>query len=273
MKRIVSIQDISCIGKCSETVALPLISCMGVETAILPTSILSTHTAFKEFTFRSLSDESYRIIKHWKKEDFKFDLIYIGYTGSEEVLDLVLYFIEQFKTKDNIIVFDPAMADHGKLYSGIEEATVIKMKEVCKKADILRLNLTEASLFLGNKYKDKFNLSEIYEMAKMLRKIGPENIVITGAEQDGKIGAIGFDGQNYYSNFEEKYNTSYHGTGDVFTSVLSGCLVKGINLEKAIRISTKFTTECVRLTYEDKTDPKYGVKFEQAIPYLLKMIL
>lgn len=272
MKRIVSIQDISCIGKCSETVALPIISSMGIETAILPTSILSTHTAFKNFTFKNLSDECYKIIEHWKKENFQFDLIYIGYTGTEEILDLVIYFIDQFKTEQNLVVFDPAMADHGQMYSGINESIVNKMKEVCKKADILRPNLTEASLLLGNEYKEKCSLEEIKEIAKKLKTIGPRNVIITGVEQEGKIGAVGFDGVEYCSNFETKYNVSYHGTGDVFTSALSGSLVLGKSIEEAIKIATKFTTECVRLTYENIDGTKYGVNFEEAIPYLITLI-
>ena len=272
MKRIVSIQDISCIGKCSETVALPIISSMGIETAILPTSILSTHTAFKNFTFKNLSDECYKIIKHWKEEKFEFDLIYIGYTGTEEILDLVLYFIDQFKTDNNIVVFDPAMADNGKLYSGIDNKTVLKMKEVCKEADILRLNLTESCLLLGKEYKESQSIEEIKIRAKELKNLGPQKVIITGVEEDNKIGAIGYDGEKYCGNFETKYNVNYHGTGDVFTSVLSGCLVLDKSIEESIKIATKFTTECVRLTYEDENSTKYGVNFEQAIPFLISNI-
>ena len=273
MKRIVSIQDISCIGKCSETVALPIISSMGIETAILPTSILSTHTAFSHFTFKNLADECYKIIEHWKEEKFQFDLIYIGYTGTEEILDLVLYFIDQFKTEKNIVVFDPAMADHGKLYSGIDESIVSKMKKICKKVDILRPNLTEASLLLGEEYKEDYTMKEIQEKAKRLRELGPRDIVITGVEQRKKIGALGYDGIEFCSNFEKKYDVSYHGTGDIFTSTLSGCLTLGKTLEESITIATKFTTECVRITYEDEKGTKYGVNFEEAIPYLVKELI
>lgn len=272
MKRIVSIQDISCIGKCSQTVALPIISSMGVETAILPTSLLSTHTAFTNFTFKNLTEEIYKIIKHWKEENFKFDLIYIGYTGTEEILELVLNFIDEFKTAKNIVVFDPAMADHGKLYSGINENIIEKMKKACKKADILRLNITESSFLLGKEYVEKPTLEEIKQTAKQLKQFGPKKVIITGVEYKEKLGAVGFDGTDYYSNFETKYDVSYHGTGDVFTSSLSGCLVQGKTLEESIKIATKFTTECVRLTYEDKKETKYGVNFEQAIPYLLRII-
>ena len=272
MKKIVSIQDISCIGKCSQTVALPIISCMGIETAILPTSLLSTHTAFKNFTFKNLSDECYKIINHWKQENFQFDLIYIGYTGTEEVLELASNIIDSFKTNNNKVVFDPAMADHGRLYSGIDKKIIIKMKEICNKIDILRLNLTEASLLLEKNYQERYKLDEIKEMANSLKELGPKKVIITGVEQNNKIGALGFDGQNYYSNFETKYDASYHGTGDVFTSTLSGALVLGKSLDESINIATKYTTECVRLTYEDEDGEKYGVNFEQAIPYLEKLL-
>lgn len=273
MKKIVSIQDISCVGKCSQTVALPIISSMGIEVAVLPTSILSTHTAFNGFTFKNLTDELCKIIKHWKKENFKFDLIYIGYTGSEEVLEFVLNFIDEFKTKDNMVIFDPAMADHGQLYAGISKSIFLKIKEVCKKANIIRLNVTEATLLLGSEYKEKVTVEEGNQIAKAMLKVGGEKVIVTGIEKDDKIGAIGYDGKNFYSNFEKKYNKSYHGTGDIFTSVLAGCITKGKTLNEAIKFATKYTTECVRLSYEDKNSDDYGVKFEEAIPYLLKLIL
>lgn len=271
MKRIVSIQDISCIGKCSQTVALPIISCMGIETAVLPTSVLSTHTAFNGYTFKNLEDEARKIIDHWEKENFTFDLIYIGYTGNIQILDLVLDFIDKFKTTNNIVVFDPAMADHGRFYSGINESILEKMKEVCKKADIIKPNLTETALLLGEEYKEKYSIENIKEQAQRLLTLGSKNVVITGVENEGKIGVLAFNGEKYYSNYETKYNVNYHGTGDVFTSCLSGCLVDGKTLEEAITISSKFTTECVRLTYEDTQGEKYGVNFEQAIPYLIKL--
>lgn len=272
MKRIVSIQDISCIGKCSQTVALPIISSMGVEVAVLPTSILSTHTAFKNFTFKNLIYELEKIIEHWKKENFQFDVIYIGYTGTEEILDFVLHFIDIFKTNENIVVFDPAMADNGKIYSGISDKTIEKMKYVCKKADIIKPNLTESSLLLNTTYKEKYSVEEVKNIAQELKGLGSKNIVITGVEKEDKIGAIGFDGATYCYNFEQKYNANYHGTGDVFTSAMVGAIVQGKNLEEAIKIATRFTTEAVRLTYKDKNGRKYGVNFEQAIPYLIKML-
>jgi len=272
MKRIVSIQDISCIGKCSQTVALPIISSMGIQLGVLPTSLLSTHTAFKGFTFKNLSEELYKITKHWKKENFQFDLIYIGYTGSEEILEFVQYFISEFKTEKNKIIFDPAMADHGKMYAGIDKKILTKIKEVAKMADVIRLNLTEATFLLDKEYKENLSLEEGKNIAQELQSICAKTIVMTGIEQQGRIGAVGFNGKEFYSNFETKYEKNYHGTGDIFTSTLAGCFAQGKTLEESIKIATKFTTECVRITYEEENEIEYGVNFEKAIPYLWKLI-
>ena len=145
MKRIVTIQDISCVGKCSLTVALPIISAMGIETAVIPTAVLSTHTAFKNFTYRDLTGDLPKIAKHWKQEKFNFDGIYTGYLGSIEQIDILKEFFKQFKTPNNFIFIDPVMADNGKLYAGFDEKFVREMKELCKMADIIVPNLTEAS--------------------------------------------------------------------------------------------------------------------------------
>lgn len=245
---------------------------MGIETAVIPTAVLSTHTAFKNFTFKNLVKELEKIIKHWKEQDFTFDVIYIGYTGTEEILKFVLEFIDTFKTEKNIVVFDPAMADNGKIYTGISYKIIEKMKEVCKKADIIKPNLTESALLLGERYKEQYSLEEVRNIAKKLKLLGSANIVITGVEKDDKIGAIGFNGEKYYENFEHKYNAKYHGTGDIFTSALTGAIVQGRKMEEAIKIATKFTTEAVRLTYEDENEMQYGVKFEQALPYLIELL-
>ena len=149
MKRIITIQDISCLGKCSLTVALPVISAMGVECAILPTAVLSTHTMFQNFTCKDLTDQIGPIARHWKQENIRFDAIYTGYLASAEQIDDVCRFFDQFKTEDNFIFVDPVMADNGKLYAAFDEAFPREMAKVCAKADIIVPNLTEASLLTG----------------------------------------------------------------------------------------------------------------------------
>lgn len=146
MKRIVTIQDVSCVGKCSLTVALPIISAMGVETAIIPTAVLSTHTMFKGFTFRDLTSDIEPIMEHWKKEGFKFDAIYTGYLGSFEQIELMHRLIKEFRGPDTKVIVDPCMADNGKLYPGFTPEFAKAMAGLCAEADIIVPNLTEASL-------------------------------------------------------------------------------------------------------------------------------
>ena len=157
MKRIVTIQDISCLGKCSLTVALPIISAMGIETSIIPTAVLSTHTLFDDYTFKDLTDQIKPISEHWKKEGFNFDAIYTGYLGSAEQIDLMCKFFDEFKTDNNFIFVDPAMADQGELYPSFDNNFAIAMKKLCSKADVISPNLTEACILTDTEYKEKYN--------------------------------------------------------------------------------------------------------------------
>lgn len=270
MKRIVTIQDISCIGKCSLTVALPIISSVGVETAIIPTTILSTHTAFKGFTFRDLSGDIPLISEHWNKEKFKFDAIYTGYLGNEEQIEKIKVFINSFNTKDNFILIDPAMADNGKLYVGFDNRFVLKMKELCSLGDIIVPNLTEACLLLGIKYKAKFNINEIKDMLYKLSKLS-NKVVITDIKIGNKIGVMSYDGNEYFSYFRTRIDVKYHGSGDVFASSLVGCLCNDISLSKALRIAVDYTWECIKETYK-YNKKAYGLNFESKIQYYINRV-
>ena len=152
MKRIVSVQDISCLGKCSLTVALPIISAMGVECAVVPTAVLSTHTMFRGYTVRDLTDDINPIINHWRKENIKYDAVYTGYLGSFEQLNIVGQMFDEYKNDGALIVVDPVMADNGKLYPGFTEEFAKSMATICGKADVIVPNLTEASYMLGVPY-------------------------------------------------------------------------------------------------------------------------
>ena len=168
MKRIVTIQDISCVGKCSLTVALPIISAMGIETSIIPTAVLSTHTVFNNFTFKDLTDQIEPISNHWKEEKFNFDAIYTGYLGSKEQVNVISKFFDDFKSESNFIFVDPAMADNGKLYPSFNDEFVEEMKKLCSKADIISPNLTEAAMLTGREYKNEYNFDYIKDIAKAL---------------------------------------------------------------------------------------------------------
>ena len=275
MKRIVTIQDISCIGKCSLTVALPIISAMGVETAVVPTAVLSTHTAFKGFTFRDLTSDIQPIADHWKQEKLGFDAIYTGYLGSFEQLELVSKFFDDFKTAENMIIVDPVMGDFGKLYPGFTQEFADKMADLCGKADIIVPNMTEASFMLGIEYKEHYDEEYVKELLKKLCEKGAKKAVLTGINYvEGKIGVMCYDSQadSYFTYFQDKVNASYHGTGDVFASTLTGALVKGFSFEDSLKIAVDYTVECIKATSEDPNSRWYGVNFEETIPYLINKI-
>ena len=270
MKKIVTIQDISCVGKCSLTVALPIISSSGIETAIIPTTILSTHTGFKNFTFRDLSSDIPLISNHWQKENFKFNAIYTGYLGNVDQIEMVKDFINKFNTKDNFILIDPAMADNGKLYTGFDMNFVKKMKELCDMGDIIVPNLTEACLLLGIEYKDNFTINEIKDMLLTLSKT-VDKVVITDINIGYKIGIMSYDGKEYYSYFRTKIPAKYHGSGDIFASSLVGCLTNNIDLNNSLKIAVDYTWECIKETYKENKNA-YGLNFESKIKYYIDKI-
>ena len=230
MKRIVTIQDISCVGKCSLTVALPIISAMGVETAIIPTAVLSTHTMFKNFTVKDLIDQIEPITKHWQDEKIDFDALYTGYLGSFEQIDLMKKMFEDFKTDKNITFVDPAMGDHGKLYPAFDEAFAKHMATLCAVADIVVPNVTEACFMTGAEYKETYDEAYAKDLLKKLSDLGAKIAILTGVSfEEGKTGVMGYDKEKdetfYFSH--EKLASSYHGTGDIFSSTCVGALMNG----------------------------------------------
>lgn len=277
MKRIVTIQDISCLGKCSLTVALPIISAAGVETAVIPTAVLSTHTAFNGgFTFHDLTGEIQPISDHWQKEKFCFDAVYTGYLGSFEQIELVSKFFDDFKTADNLVVIDPVMGDNGKLYTGFTVDFAHKMGELCKKADIIVPNLTEACFMLDEEYiGEGYTRRYIEKILKKLASLGPRYAILTGVSfEDGKLGVMSYDRQK--DEFFEYYNThlpvKFHGTGDVFASSFLGALMNDLSVEAALKVAVEYTLESISITLDDDNHNWYGVDFELAIPKYLKLL-
>jgi pyridoxine kinase len=278
MKRIVSIQDISCVGRCSLTVALPIISAMGVECAIVPTAVLSTHTAFKGFTFDDLTDQIEPISKHWQEEGIAFDAIYTGYLGSFEQLNLVSDFFDAHRGENTLVFVDPAMGDYGKLYPGFTEEFAVAMgKKVCAKADIIVPNMTEASFMLEIPFVEDGEYTEEYvqDVLKKLCGLGAKKAVLTGVcLEPGKCGVYGFDSQTgeYFSYFNDYVDAKYHGTGDVFSSTAVGALMNEKPLAEALAIAADYTVASIKTTVEDPQSEWYGVEFEAEIPYLLKRL-
>ena len=275
MKRILTVQDISCVGRCSLTVALPIISAAGVEAGVLPTAVLSTHTAFPKFTFCDLTGEIDCISKTFEELDIGFDAIYTGYLGSFEQLALVDELIARNGGADTKIVIDPAMADNGKLYHGFTPEFALAMAKLCGKADLIIPNLTEASFMLGIPYTDTYDEAYIRDILKKLCALGAKCAAITGVSlEPGKLGVYSYNSETdeYFSYYNEHLPVAYHGTGDIYASATVGAMMRGHSIESALSVAVDFTLECIRKTMDDPNRRTYGVNFEEALPYYIERL-
>ena len=267
MKRVVAVNDISCFGKCSLTVALPVISAFGVEAVPLPTAVLSTHTGgFTGFTCLDMTDEMEKIIAHWKTVGFRCDGIYTGYFTCPRQVDITLDFIKDFANDDTVILVDPVMADNGSLYTGFDTDFVKDMERLCKASDVITPNITEALLLAGLPYSPVLSRKTVDECMDRLRRMGLKKAVVTGVRmEENSIGYVCRD-------FERNENTEIfypyekmrlHGCGDVFASVLCGGLVKNMPFADAVKKAAEFTERCIHTTEKDIENHWYGLKFEK----------
>lgn len=272
-KRILTIQDISCVGQCSLTVALPILSACGIETCVLPSAVLSTHTAgFSGFTFRDLTDDMPLIQKHWQKEGIKFDSIYTGYLGSTKQVGYVKNILDTMGKEICVKVVDPAFADNGKLYSIFDNIYVDAMKTLCPSADILLPNITEACYLAGMEYKEEYDEDYVKKLLAELSKLGCSTIVLTGVGYTPKKTGVAVyeNGEiDYYEH--RRIAKGCHGTGDVYASAFTGALMNGKSVFEAAKTAADYTVLCIEKTQDD---PKhwYGVKFETALPELIRML-
>ncbi len=276
-KRVAAIHDISGIGKCSLTAAIPVISAAGIETAAMPTAVLSTHTGnIKGYTYRDLTSDLTPMAMHWKSLGITFDGIYSGFLGSIEQVDIVCDFIDMFKDENTVVIVDPAMADGGKMYTTFDKAFAKEMTILCKKADIIVPNITEAAFLLDEEYIEPPHSKEyIEDILKRLSLLGPEMIVLTGvAFNDNELGCAVYcrESDEIFYSFSEKYPGIYYGTGDLFASALTGAYLNGKSIFESAEIALEFTNSAIRRTYEAGTDTRLGVKFEQGIfDYIKKL--
>ena len=273
-KKVLTIQDISCVGQCSLTVALPIISACGIETCILPSAVLSTHTGgFTGYTFRDLTDDIPAIAAHWQKENIKFDSVYTGYLGSTKQIDYSIDIMEKLLCDDGVRIVDPAMADNGKLYYGFDDEFVKAMARLCGKADIILPNITEACFMVGAEYKQSgYDESYITDLLAQLGDLGAKVVVLTGVTySEDKLGIAIYDtaakSVNYY--FHEKLNVSSHGTGDVYASAFCGAVTQGKSIYDSAKLAADFTVDSIKKTIGDDTH-WYGVKFEKSLPMLVQ---
>lgn len=272
-KKILTIQDISCVGQCSLTVALPILSACGMETCILPSAVLSTHTAgFSGFTFRDLTDDMPAIQAHWQKEGIRFDCIYTGYLGSTKQVGYVKNILDTMGNDGCVKIVDPAFADNGKLYPIFDSVYVDAMKTLCPSADILLPNITEACFLSGVPYKEEYSENDIQELLIALSKLGCSTIVLTGVSYSPeKTGVVVYeDGKiSYYEH--RRIAKGCHGTGDVYASAFTGALMNGKSIFEAAKIAADYTVLCIEKTQGDPAH-WYGVKFETALPELIHML-
>ena len=271
MKRVVSIQDLSAVGKCSLTVALPIISAMGIECAVVPTAVLSTHTQFQGFTFRDLTDEMEPIADHWKQQGLTFDAVCTGYLGSFRQVDIVKRYFRDFGGGAQIIV-DPAMGDNGRLYAGFGPEFPKKMAELMEGADLVLPNITEAAFMLGMEYKEHYDRGYIMALLEGLLSLGAKTAALTGVSfEEGRLGAVSLDGSGAFSEYyTDRLPVNFHGTGDIYSAAAAGALVLGKSVPEALALAADYTAECIRLTLAEENHSWYGVNFEQATPYLLE---
>ncbi len=272
-KRILTIQDISCVGQCSLTVALPILSACGLETAILPSAVLSNHTGgFSGWTFADLTEEIPNIRAQWEKENLSFEAVYTGYLGSAKQIDYVLDVIKSRMNKGGKFICDPAMADNGKLYAGFDENFVNAMKKLVSNADIILPNITEACFLTGVEYRESYDRAYIDELLDKLTETGAKTVILTGVSYDsGSTGVVVYENGNYSYYKHKKIEGGCHGTGDVYASAFTGALMNGMNAYDAAKIAADYTLSCIEYTIGDKSH-WYGVKFEPLLGELIKAV-
>ena len=272
-KKILTIQDISCVGQCSLTVALPILSACGMETAILPSAVLSTHTAgFSGFTFRDLTDDMPAIIEHWRREKISFDCIYTGYLGSIKQVGYVKDILDTMGKEGSVRVVDPAFADNGKLYPIFNDEYVAAMRTLLPSSDILVPNISEACFLSGMEYKESYDEAYIDGLLSALVKLGASTVVLTGVGYEPNMtGVVVYENgkKSYYPH--RRIAKGCHGTGDVYASAFTGALLRGHSAYDAAKIAADYTVICIENTQGD-ADHWYGVKFETALPELIKML-
>jgi len=268
-KRVAAIHDISGFGRCSLTVVLPILSAAGIQCSVVPTAVLSTHTGGLEgFTYRDLTDDILSFAIHWQQLGLSFDALYSGFLGSYQQVEIVTEFFHRFRTGDNLIMVDPVMADNGELYQTFSNDFPAEMRKLCKKADIIVPNITEASLLLEEPYcPGPYSKGYIETTLQKLAVLGSKQVVLTGVHfNDTEIGAAAYDstGQVSYA-MAKRVPGFYHGTGDIFASVLLAELVKGHGLHMSTETAVNFVSEGIRRTYDAETDPRHGINFEAAL--------
>lgn len=271
LKRVAAINDISCLGKCSLTAELPIVSATGVECACIPTALLSTHTGgFTGYTFLDLSDQVLPVARHWKAEGFRFDGIFTGYMASPAQAELISEVINLLRSEDTLVMVDPAMADHGKFYAGFDHSIVEAFRLLLPRADVITPNLTEAAFLAGLPYREApLGRDYVEELLQRLRALCPGIVTVTGIQYDAdEVGNLALDGRSgeRHLSMREAYPGTFHGSGDIFAAAYGALLVRGAALGEALECATSLVSDSIARTYRSGNPCPYGSDFEGALP-------
>lgn len=275
-KQVLAIHDLSCVGRCSLTVALPVLSAAGLHVSVLPTALLSTHTGeFTSYTNLDLTQEMAKIYAHFQTLPLRFDGLYSGFLGSWEQLALVEDVFAHYRRADTLLLVDPVMADHGKLYATYTETLARDMGRLCRQADVIVPNLTEAAILLEASYREQPSFPQVEAMLRALHKrYGCRQAVITGILRDGLLGAAAYDAQRdcVFFHGQPPMDHVFYGTGDVLASALLAGLMRGRSLSQATTLAVDFTYQSMLHTLDNGLPLRYGVAFEQALPMLVRSL-
>ena len=276
-KQVLAIHDLSCVGRCSLTVALPVLSAAGLHVSVLPTALLSTHTGeFTGYTNLDLTQEMAKIYAHFQTLPLRFDGLYSGFLGSWEQLALVEDVFAHYRRADTLLLVDPVMADHGKLYATYTETLARDMGRLCRQADVIVPNLTEAAILLEASYREQPSFPQVEAMLRALHKrYGCRQAVITGILRDGLLGAAAYDAQRdcVFFHGQPPMEHVFYGTGDVLASALLAGLMRGRSLSQATTLAVDFTYQSMLHTLDNGLPLRYGVAFEQALPMLVRSLV
>ena len=268
--RIAAIHDLSCFGRCSLTIALPVLSAMGCQCCPLPTALLSAHTGFPGNTFLDLTAEMGRIADHWTAMDLQFDAIYSGFLGSADQVDTAARFFDTFKKSDTAVIVDPVMGDHGTAYRTCTPELCRGMRVLAENSDVITPNLTEAALLLDRPYEE-IQRTDAYEVVRRLSVGGRRSVVLTGySSEPGQTGALCFDRDSGESKAVQtpREPQDFSGTGDLFASVLAGGVAKGVPLFQAAQAAADFVRDCIARTLAEGLTEQDGVDFEPLLGQL-----
>lgn len=273
VRRIAAIHDLSGIGRTSLMAVIPILSTMGFNVCPLPTAILSNHSQYPDFSFLDLTEEMPRIIDQWEKLGVTFDAIYTGYMGSPRQIEIVCGFIERFRTADTLVVVDPVLGDNGHLYSKMTQEMVEEMRRLACRADVLTPNLTEAFALLDRPYKTDCTTEDLKDLIAELSEMGPDTVIITGVPVPGQSGLTSVIARSKSDLRTWKVTcpylpAHYPGTGDSFTSVITGSLLQGDSLPIALDRAAQFILQGIRSTFGYRMDNRDGILLERVLPNL-----